>query len=278
MFPKFEKDIDVSILIVHTFEGDVLRQTLRGLHRAAPEISVECIVIDNNPSAGIGEVLKRDFPWVKHLPQSSNKGFGASMNTGIREARGRYVLIFNPDIVVEKGSLEELTRYMDENTHVGMCGPQLMNPDGSLQLSCYRQPTLMLPVYRRTPFGKTTKGREVVDSYLMKDFDHKDTQDVDSLIGAALFARKELLYEVGLFDESYFMYYEDSDLCRRFWEHSHPVMYHPKAKMMHYHGRASAQGGLLRQLTSRFTWIHIQSFVTYWWKYRKKHNPRLERI
>ncbi len=275
MSSRHTQVIDVSILIVHTYEGDVLRQTLRGLRRAAPTVACEVLVIDNNPGAGMGDILKEEFPWVRHLPQEENRGFGASMNRGIQASTGRYVLIFNPDIVVQPGALEELTRFMDENGNVGVCGPKLLNPDGTLQYSCYRQPTLMLPVYRRTPLGKSERGKIAVDRYLMCDADHKETMHVDSLIGAALFARRESLEKVGLFDERFFMYYEDSDLCRRFWEGGFPVMYHPTACMVHYHGRASAQGGLFQQLTSRFTWIHIHSFIKYWRKYRGRENPRL---
>ncbi len=272
---KHSRPIDVSILIVHTYEGDVLRQTLRGLRRAAPKISCEVLVMDNRPSAGIGEMLKKEFPWVRHLPQEQNWGFGSSMNRGVEASSGRYVLIFNPDIVVQPGALEELMFFMDAHPEVGACGPKLLNPDGTLQYSCYRQPTLMLPAYRRTPLGKLARGKRAVDRYLMCDADHAQTMQVDSLIGAALFARREALEKVGLFDEQFFMYYEDSDLCRRFWEHGFPVVYHPAACMVHYHGRASAQGNLLSQLTNRFTWIHIHSFVKYWRKYRHSTNPRL---
>lgn len=265
---------DLSIIIVHTYEKDKLRQTLRGLRRAAPQLNYEVIIVDNNPAAGLYPMLRKEFPRVRYMALDRNAGFGAGMNNGIRVAKGRYVLIFNPDIIVSPGSLESLVSFMDENKDVGVCGPRLKNPDGTLQYSCYRLPSIMLPVYRRTPFGKTRKGREVVDNYLMKENNHLQTMDVDALIGAALFARKSALDEVGLFDEQFFMYYEDNDLCRRFWEKGHRVVYLPEAEMIHYHRRASADGGLFRQLTSRFTWIHISSFVKYWKKYRDKGNPR----
>ncbi|MDP2631673.1 MAG: glycosyltransferase, partial [Candidatus Uhrbacteria bacterium] len=90
-----------------------------------------------------------------------------------------------------------------------------------------------------------------------------------------LFTRRDALARVGLFDERFFLYYEDNDLCRRFWENGYRVVYHPGAKMLHYHRRMSADGGLFDQLTSKFTWIHIHSFIKYWKKYRKSSNPRL---
>lgn len=269
---------DVSILIVHTFERQLIRQTLRGLRRAAPRVSYEVIVIDNNPPAGMLQTLRQEFPDVRYIPNEHNVGFGAAMNRGIEQARGRYILIFNPDIIVGPGSLEEMVSYMDANSQIGVCGPQLLNPDGTLQHSCYRLPTLMLPIYRRTPLGLLARGRAVVEDYLMVHDDHHETMEVDSLIGAALFCRAEVLKSIGMFDERFFMYYEDNDLCRRFWESGHQVVYHPKAQMVHYHRRASADGGLLAQLFSKFAWIQIASFVKYYRKYYHLPNPRESKV
>lgn len=265
---------DLSIIIVHTYELKSLRQTLRGIRKAAPRLNFEIIIVDNNPSAGLRNVLTREFPETRYIANSANLGFGGAMNVGIRAAQGEYILIFNPDIIVKPGSLEELKKYMDAHPEVGVCGPQLRNPDGSLQLSCYRLPSLLLPVYRRTPLGKTTAGERTVAEYLMQDTSHEETMAVDALIGAALFTRASALHKVGLFDERFFMYYEDNDLCRRFWQQGYQVVYHPRAVMVHYHRRASADGGLMRQLTSKFTWIHISSFWKYYRKYQGAINPR----
>jgi GT2 family glycosyltransferase len=267
--------VDVSILIVHTFEKALVRQTLRGIRRAAPTVSYEVIIIDNNPAAGMKEVLDQEFSEVKYLPLSCNKGFGAGMNEGIRVASGRYILIFNPDIIVSPGSLEELVKYMDTHGDVGVVGPQLLNPDGSLQYSCCRIPTVLFPVYRRTPVGLLPFAKRQVEQYLMLHDDHSETMEVDSMIGAALFCRADRLREIGMFDEQFFMYYEDNDLCRRFWEAGSKVVYHPGARMTHYHRRASADGNLFAQLFSRYTWIQMASFVKYALKYKGKPNPRI---
>ena len=268
------KTIDLSILIVHTYEGRLLRQTLGSIRRAAPKLNFEIIIIDNNPAAGFGEILASEFPQVKHIVLEKNVGFGAAMNVGIKVARGRYILIFNPDIVVQPESLETMMEFMDSNPDVGICGPQLKNPDGSLQYSCYRFPTIMIPAYRRTPLGKFGFGQKAVNNYLMVDEDHDQEMDVDSLIGAALFTRRSTLNEVGHFDERFFMYYEDNDLCRRFWERGHRVVYYPKAQMIHYHRRATADGGFWEQILNKFTLIQIASALKFFAKYRSEKNPR----
>lgn len=267
--------IDVSIIIVHTFEKHLVRQTLRSIRRVAPRISYEVIIVDNNPVFGLKKILDEQFPSVRYIPLEKNIGFGAAMNVGIRASRGRYLLIFNPDIVVQSGSLEKLTAYMDAHQSVGICGPKLQNPDGSLQYSCYRQPTIAIPAYRRTFLGNFSFGKRAIASYLMLYEDHSEIMEVDSLIGAALFTRRDFLEKVGLFDERFFMYFEDNDLCRRFWEHGYGVVYYPEARMVHYHRRASADGTFWQQLFSRFVWIQILSALKYFAKYKGKTNPRL---
>lgn len=267
------QEIDVSIIIVHAFSRQLVRQTLRGIRRAAPKLNYEVIIIDNTPSCNLKEILN-DFPEVRYEAMEKNIGFGSAMNVGIRQAHGKYILIFNPDIIAKPGSLEELKRFMDENEDVGIVGPKLLNPDGSLQHSCYRIPTFMIPAYRRTFLGRFNFGRRAVEEYLMIYDNHDDMMEVDSLIGAALFTRRSALDKVGLFDEQFFMYYEDNDLCRRFWEDGYKVVYYPQAQMVHYHRRISADGGLLQQLFSRFTWIQIASALKFFKKYRKSSNPR----
>ncbi len=274
VYKEQNNEFDLSIVIVHTFEKHLICQTLNSIIRVAPKLNFEIIIVDNNPSGGFGEILRDRFPHIKHIPLQKNIGFGSAMNVGIKASSGKYVLIFNPDIVALPNSLEELKSFMDDNPDIGMCGPKLCNPDGSLQHSCYRFPTPLIPVFRRTVLGKFGFGKTAVDNYLMKDFDHSNTTDVDSLIGAAIFVRQNVLNEIGLFDERFFMYYEDNDLCRRFWEAGYRVVYYPKSTMIHYHRRASADGNLFMQLFNRFAWIQIASAIKFFIKYRGKENPR----
>lgn len=268
--------MDLSIIIVHTFEKRLVRQTLRGIRRAAPRLHYEVIVVDNNPDAGMHDVLKRDFSDVRYAMMDENRGFGAAMNKGFATATGKYILVFNPDIVVNPGSLESLYDFMEANPGVGIVGPRLQNPDGTLQHSCYRFHERMTPVYRRTPLGKLSQGKAAIDRFLMADFDHSRQEDVDWVMGSAMFTRRSALDAVGVFDDNIFMYFEDTDLCRRFWEAGHRVVYNPNVSMVHYHRRASGDGSLLRQLFSRMTRHHIRSAIYYFRKYASKQNPRAE--
>ena len=267
---------DVSILIVHTFEARLIRQTLRGLRRAAPELHLEVLVIDNNAAAGVAAMLRREFPEVRYFAKS-NQGFGSAMNVGIKHARGKYILIFNPDIIISAGALEKLFHYMVANPQVGIVGPKLLNADGSLQYSCSRYHEPLVPVLRRTPLGRLAWGRKIVERFLMQDVDHSHTLEVDWLMGSALFARSQALKQVGSFDERFFMYFEDTDLCWRFWEAGYKVVYFPGAVMVHYHRRASADGSIFRQLLSPLTWRHIDSAYKFFRKHAGQKNPRESR-
>ncbi|MEK7183745.1 MAG: glycosyltransferase family 2 protein [Patescibacteria group bacterium] len=264
---------DVSILIVHTFERRLIRQTLRGLRRAAPQLHVEVLVIDNNPDVGLLEMLKKEFPEVKYFPKR-NEGFGSAMNVGMKHARGKYVLVFNPDIIISAGALEKLFYYMEANPQVGIVGPKLLNADGSLQYSCYRYPNPLVPVLRRTPLGRLPWALKILDRFLMKDVSHDQTIEVDWIMGSAMFTRAEALAKTGSFDERFFMYLEDTDLCWRFWEAGYKVVYYPEAVMVHYHRRASADGSIFQQLRSPLTWRHIQSAYKFFRKHSGQPNPR----
>lgn len=267
--------IDVSVIIVGYKNSRLVRQTLKGIRRAAPSVSYEILISENDPDEATARMAAAEFPEVRVLNNKANLGFGSAMNRGIEAAQGRYILVFNPDIVVKTGAFEELVRYMDAHPEAGIVGPRLRNPDGGLQFSCY---TFMEPktvLYRRLPFVRRLKQvQDHLGAYTMADWDHGTTREVDYLLGAAMLVRREALQQVGGFDPEYFMYFEDQDLCRRFWKAGWKVVYHPGAELIHYHRRETADGNFLRQLTHPLTRVQIKSAVYYFKKYRGETNPR----
>jgi len=219
-------------------------------------------------------MLKEQFPEVRFIASAVNAGFAAGNNIGIEKAQGRYIHILNPDITVLPGSLEAMVRYMDEHPDVGILAPQLLNPDKSVQYSCYRFPTPMIPVYRRTPLAKTASGKKALDNYLMKDWAHNEIKEVDWCLAASIMVRESGIKKVGYFDERYFMYFEDCDWCRRFWQAGLKVVYFPAAQMVHYHVRQSADVPWFLGLFQKISRIHIASAIKYFWKFRGKAMPR----
>ena len=267
--------VDISILIVHYNTPGLLRQTLKGIEKSAPAVSTEVIVVDNNPACRVHEMVAREFPTVRLIISERNVGFGGGMNLAFKEATGRYLFVFNPDIAVFPGAIEALVAFMDKNPDVGLVGPKLKNPDGSLQASCYRFMKPEVILYRRLPFiGKLRQAQKAVSDYLMEEWDHGETRDVDYLLGAAMLARREALEQVGGFDPNYFIYFEDQDLCRRFWKAGWRVVYYPGAVLTHYHRRETAEGGFFRQIFNPLTRKQMKSALYYYRKYKGEGNPR----
>jgi len=253
----------------------MLRVCLRGIKKIDPQLNYEIIVVDN-ASADRTEVLMREqFPKYHFVQMDKNTGCSTGDNEGIKKAKGKYVFILNPDIVIFEGAIEELHRFMENNDNIGIVAPQLQNPDRSLQKSCYAFPRPITPLFRRTPVGKFGFAKAELDRYLLNDWDHQSTRDVDWMLGGCLLARADAIAEVGHLDEDYFMYFEDTDWCRRFWKAGWRVVYHPKSVMVHYHRRESADGNLIRQLLNKLTRIHIHSSIKYFKKYKGEENPRI---
>ncbi len=269
-------DMKLSIIILNYKSKNMVKECLRGIKTVGVDLKYEIIVVDNASGDGIGKMLKENFPEVKFIASPQNVGFAAGNNLGIRAAVGKYILIMNPDIAVFKDSFETLIKYMDEHPVVGVAGPKLFNPDRTMQHSVYAFPKYMTPVYRRTPLGRTALGQAEVSRYLMKDWDHVGARDVDWLLGACLIIRREAMEQVGLLDERYFLYFEDTDWCRRFWEKGWKVSYVPSSVMVHFHRRESAEAPLLRSLFKKTTQAHILSSIKYFFKYRGKDNPRMD--
>ncbi|MBU0531590.1 MAG: glycosyltransferase family 2 protein [Candidatus Uhrbacteria bacterium] len=267
--------MDVSINIVHYNTPRLLRQTLLGIRRAAPRLNYEVIVVDNNPKLRVREMIEAEFPEVRVVVSPRNVGFGQGMNKALDHANGRYWLVSNPDIVLKSGSLEKIVEYMDQHPDVGIVGAKLESPNGEIQHSCYRFMEPRTVFYRRLPFvNRIESVRQHLDQYLMSDWDHASIRDVDHVLGACMLVRPQAIREVGNFDPNYFMYFEDQDLCRRFWASGWRVVYNPEVNMVHYHRRESAEGGIVKQVLNPVTHHQIRSAFHYFQKFKGEANPR----
>lgn len=266
----------LSVVILNYRSAGLTRQCVRGLFAAEPKLTFEIIVVDNASGDGILPWLAQHYPPVRTLALSANRGFAAGNNAGLAQATGEYVLILNPDITVLPGRLEALVAFMEAHPKVGLAGPRLVNPDGSLQYSTYTFPSFWLPLFRRTLLGSVPGVEPRLRGYQMLDWDHKESGPVDWLLGACLIARRRAVAEVGLMDERYFLYVEDTDWCRRFWHQGWEVWYVADVELVHFHERLSAQRPLLASLVSKITWIHIASWLKYFAKWgvsSKKEKP-----
>ena len=260
--------MDLSIIILNYKTKGLLKQCLKGIALFSLPQKYEIIVVDNASEDGTREMMAEDFPQVKFIRAETNRGFSAGYNLGIKEAQGKYLLLLNPDIAVLEKSIVKLIEFMETHPEVGLAGPKLLNPDRSVQMSAMRFPSFFIPLYRRTFVGLLPFARKERDAYLMNDWDHKENREVDWVLGGCMIVRREALAKVGLLDERFFLYFDDVDWCRRFWQNGYKVYYIAEAEMVHYHMRESAENPGLRGLLSYPTRAHIKSWFKYFFKWR----------
>lgn len=232
-------DFDLSITICSWNTVVDLRICLKSLELVRDEASFEVIVVDNNSEDGSAEMVASEFSWVCLERQTQNLGFTGGHNLALNLRRGRHALLLNSDTIVHAGAIQKTLEYLCQNDSVGIVGPKLLNPDGSLQLSCRRFPNPVAALFRNTPIGKLFPNNRFTREYLMTDWDHNSPREVDWVSGAAFLVRDEVIERVGSFDPAYFMYCEDVDWCFRVWKAGFKVVYLPSAEITHAIGRST---------------------------------------
>lgn len=262
--------MDISIIIVNYKSKDLTLNCLKSIKAAAwPDLAYEIIVVDNY-SADLASRDLEPFGQIKFVMNGQNMGYGAANNQGIGLALGKYIVIMNPDTVALKDVFIKLFAFMENNPSVGVIGPKQYNLDQTVQDTCFRWPGLLTPLYRRTPLGRIGSAKRDLDRFLYKDYNKDSPREVNWLLGSFLFCRAEALRQVGVFDERFFIYFEDIDLCRRFWSDGWRVVYNPGAAITHNHKRQSAKQPWHKFFKSRAAWHHLASWLKYLWKWKGK--------
>jgi N-acetylglucosaminyl-diphospho-decaprenol L-rhamnosyltransferase len=254
--------VDLSIVVVSWNVSGLLRRCLRSVEQSAglSGLQYEIIVVDNASTDGSVAMVGAEYPQVQLVANEKNVGFPAANNQGLARASGRYVLLLNPDTEVIEDALGRLVGFAEVNADVGVAGPMLLNPDGSIQESRRRFPTVGAALFESTwlqPYAP----RRLLNRYYVLDRPADEAQDVDWVSGAALLARRGAVERVGPMDEGFFMYSEELDWCRRFKDAGWRVSYVPEARIVHHGGRSSEQVSAERH-------IHFQrSKLRYFRKY-----------
>lgn len=230
----------LSIVIVNWNVRDLLRRCLESVVSRQPSAVSEIIVVDNASTDGSVEMLQSEFPQVTLIANAENRGFPAANNQGITAAQGRYVLLLNPDTEVFDDALITLVHYLDAHPDVGLVSPQLLYPDGRIQSSRRRFPTLAI-LFLESTWLQSLAPRSLLSRYFFLDRPDDATLDVDWVTGAAMLARRETIEQVGRLDEGFFMYSEELDWCRRIKAAGWRVVYYPAAQIFHHEGKSSEQ-------------------------------------
>jgi len=221
----------------------------------------EIIVVDNGSSDDSVEAVLKTFPQVKLIENGENLGFAKANNIGMAGSTGKYVCLINSDVSVGKGCFDVLCDYLDANHKIGIVGPKILNPDLTLQDSCRKFPSLRNNFSPALSLNKIFPKSELFSDEHMLYFPHDRICRADYLSGCFLMVRKQAIDEVGLLDERFFIYNEEVDWCKRFWEKGWEVVFLPAASAIHRRAASSARDPL------RFDVEMWRARLLYWSKH-----------
>lgn len=253
----------VSVIVISTNEAEELKACLASLYRN--EIAFECLVVDNASTDRTPLVLSayRQQDGFRSIRMEAKKGFIENNNIAMREARGRYVLLLNPDTMVQSNTLESMVNFMDQHPECAVSTCRLVFPDGSLQHNCRSFPTPITYAVRILRLDSLFPNMKLVREYLMKDFLHSEVAEVDWFITAFFFMRRSHIDEIGGLDQTLLQpfYCEDLEWCFRAALNGYKRCFVPETEVIHAY-RQSSRAGI-----NRLTWIHLANIARFY----KKH-------
>ncbi len=262
---------ELAIIIVNYNTGKMLPECLNGIFRTPPPCPIAVSIINNGPPEELNWVNPDRFGSVCIHQAPRNLGFAGGANWGARQAKAPLLLFLNPDVVPEPGSWARLRETLLAHPAAGLAAPRLVNPDGTLQDSARRFYSAQTLLLRRFPLNRLFPQHPSVRHHLMKDWDHTGVKEIDWALGAAMLVRREALPERGIFDERFFLYFEDVDLCYRLWDSGWEVLYDSQAVMIHQHRRESAREGFHPAKLR-----HFSSLLRFLWKHHFRLSPKIQ--
>jgi GT2 family glycosyltransferase len=254
----------VSVVIVSWNARDYLSKCLESLTAEVCSYPMEIIVVDNASTDGSPECVEKNFPHVRLIRNSENLGFAKANNIGILAGKGQYFCLVNSDVVVLKDCISILVDYCESHTEVGMVGPRVIGGDGKLQRSCRGFPTVWNMFCRALALDTLFPKSKLFCGFTISYWAQDSLRPVDILSGCFWLIRQRALSEVSLLDENFFMYGEDMDWCRRFWDKGWKLVFVPEAHAIHYGGASSANAPV------RFYIERHRADLLYW----RKHHSR----
>jgi O-antigen biosynthesis protein len=237
---------DISIIIVNYNVRDILDTCIASIYQSnASRFKIEIFVVDNNSIDGSVDLIKNKYPEVNLISNDVNLGFSKANNIALKKVQGKYVLILNPDTVLEEGTFDKLISFCESNNSIGAVTSKLLRANGKLDSACKRSfPTLSVALPRILGLSKIFPKSKLFGKYNLSYLDENKTYEVDAVCGAFMFIPKFVFDKVGLFDEDYFMYGEDLDLCYRIKKIGLKIFYYPDVKTIHLKGESTRKTNL----------------------------------
>jgi GT2 family glycosyltransferase len=230
---------DVSVILVNWNGCALLERALSALFTTTHKVAMQVIVVDNASSDGSVAMVRQQFPQTTLLVNSKNVGFARANNQALELVEGRYILLLNTDAFVHEGTVDGMVAFMDAHPDAGSVGCRLYYEDGTLQRSCFAFPTLVTELWSALFLDRLFSRSRYFGKYQMTYWDMNDTRAVDSLMGACLMVRSDVVRRIGLFDEQFFMYSEEIDLCYRIQKEGLKNYYLPQFSAIHLWGGSS---------------------------------------
>jgi GT2 family glycosyltransferase len=264
--------MDVSVIIVSWNTKDILRKCLTSIYEQGGDTSFEVIVIDNASADGSAEMVRMNFPQVNLIENSENRGFAAANNQGIKIAKGRYILLLNSDTIVLDNAIGKALSFADANTDVGVLGCQVLENSQTaqtVQMTCFRFPDILNLLFSVLGLNRIFKYNRLFGREWMLWWPRDSQREVDVVTGSFMLVRRKAIDEIGLMDEDYFLYYEETDWCYRFTKAGWKVLFWPGAQIIHWHGGGNSskqnalkmfvqfQKSLLLFFKKNYGWLHF---------------------
>ncbi|MBI4810097.1 MAG: glycosyltransferase family 2 protein, partial [Ignavibacteriales bacterium] len=229
----------LSIIIVNYNVRPFLENSLLSVRRAMKGIDGEVFVVDNASDDGSVEMVLQKFSDVKLIVNEKNVGFAVANNLAIKEARGEYLLLLNPDTILQEDTLHIMIEFLDRNRDAGLIGCKILNPDGTLQLACRRSfPTPWVAFTKIVGLSNLFSRNPLFGKYNLAYLDPDKTYEVDAVSGSFMFVRRQVIDSVGVLDEQFFMYGEDLDWCYRIKKAGWKIYYVHGTQVIHYKGES----------------------------------------
>lgn len=257
--------MDLSVVIVNYNTKALLIQTLDSVFASSDTFEYEVFVVDNASMDGSSEVISVDYPEVRLISNQENVGFARANNQAIMESKGRYVLLLNSDTFIQNDTFEKMIRFLDKHPIAGAVGCKVIKPDGTLDLACKRSfPTPQNSLYHFLGLDALFPSSHRFGAYNLTYLNENENHEVDCLVGACMMVRKTVINQVGLLDESFFMYGEDIDWSYRIKKAGWEIWYVPETTIVHYKGASASK------MPIRMIYEFYYSMVLYFKKHRSE--------
>ncbi|TCD48951.1 glycosyltransferase family 2 protein [Chlorobium sp. N1] len=229
----------VSVLVVSYNTKDILRNCLQALLANSTGVLMEVLVVDNDSMDGSAAMVHDEFPDVRLIDNHVNSGFAAANNQAYRVAEGDYILLLNPDAYVREGSVANAVAFMEQTPECGLCGGKIISPEGRLEPSARRFPSVRSKLLTISGISGKHPDSPILNRHEFGGFKHDRPMEVDWVPGTFTIIRRSMLETIGFFDERFYLYYEETDLCRRAKKAGWKVFFIPTAEVMHIGGACS---------------------------------------